>query len=179
MIIALAGRRIDAPGADPVRFPLANQKLVRERIKQFLIVKDASALVTSAACGADLLALESALGLGLRCRVVLPFAPARFRTTSVVDRPGDWGAVYDRVIDAVKQNDDLVVLGDAGTGQAAYSATNEAVLDQAQALARDASAPVLALIVWDQQTRAGMDASAAFADAARRRGIEIGQIATL
>ena len=60
MIVALAGRRIDAPGADAERFPLAAVELVRERLHNLLSEKGASTLVCSAACGADLLALAAA-----------------------------------------------------------------------------------------------------------------------
>jgi len=58
-----------------------------------------------------LIVLSEAGSLGLRRRVVLPFEPKRFRETSVVDRPGDWGTIYDQVIDQVETNGDLVVLG--------------------------------------------------------------------
>ena len=49
-----------------------------------------SVLVCSAACGADLIALQAAGRVSLRRRIVLPFEPSRFRDSSVVDRPGDW-----------------------------------------------------------------------------------------
>jgi hypothetical protein len=58
MIIALAGRRIDPPRADTPRFPLANMPAVRGRIHTLLVEQKAQGLVCSAACGADLLALE-------------------------------------------------------------------------------------------------------------------------
>ena len=72
-------------------------------------------VVSSAACGADLLALEQAGGLGLRRRVVIPFDRERFRAGSVVDRPGDWGGLYDSILDAVGAQGDLVVLRDLRT----------------------------------------------------------------
>ena len=90
-VVALAGRRIDLPEAQVPRFPLENVQEVGRRICEALYEMHAVALVCSAACGADLVALEQAKQLGLRRRIVLPFAPERFRETSVVDRPGDWG----------------------------------------------------------------------------------------
>src|SRR5947209_320182 len=95
MVIALAGRRIDAPNAETPRFPLENREKVGNRIRDFLAEHGATALVCSAACGADLLALEAAEELGLRRRILLPFAPDRFRATSVTDRPGEWGPLFD------------------------------------------------------------------------------------
>jgi hypothetical protein len=64
---------------------------------------------------------------------VLPFAPERFRITFVVDRPGDWGEVYDRVI--ADATGDLAVVppvtGDAGD---AYQAANVAIIREAEDL---------------------------------------------
>jgi hypothetical protein len=82
MIIALAGRRVDAPDSKSVRFPSTPENLetVRKRILDLLQTKDASALVSSAACGADLLALSAADTLGVRRIVVLPFERSKIRS---------------------------------------------------------------------------------------------------
>src|SRR5258708_23324677 len=98
MIVTLAGRRIDPLNAPVARFPVENSAEVREQLVHLLQEQGATALVCSAACGADLLGLEAAGTLGLRRRVVLSFAPERFRATSVTDRPGEWGPLYDRII---------------------------------------------------------------------------------
>jgi hypothetical protein len=60
MIIALAARRVDALDAKSARFPSTPESLeiVRQRILKLLQAKRASALVSSAASGADLLALS-------------------------------------------------------------------------------------------------------------------------
>src|SRR6266536_498138 len=135
MIIALAGRRIDIEGARPSRFPFANLEFVRQRLQDLLQNEAVTALVSSAACGADLLALSEASALGIRCRVVLPFDRVRFRETSVLDRPGDW-RFYDSLIDKVTSNNDLITLAATSDDERAYEATNRAILDEAQALGR-------------------------------------------
>ena len=109
-VIALAGRRIDAPETKSTRFPLSNVPMVRERLAALLAAEHAEALVCSAACGADLIALAEAERLGLRRRIVLPFSAKRFRETSVTDRPGEWGPLYDRLIAEAQAAGDLVVL---------------------------------------------------------------------
>ena len=81
MIIALlAGRRVDAIGAKRTRFspePEGGER-VRQRLHAMLISKGSIALVSSAACGADLLALEEAGPLGPSAqKIVLPFSRAR------------------------------------------------------------------------------------------------------
>jgi hypothetical protein len=77
MIIALAGRRVDPPDAKEHPFPgsASNIEVVRERIRTSLKNHGAQVLVSSAACGSDLLVLSEAGNLGLRRRIVLPFEP--------------------------------------------------------------------------------------------------------
>src|SRR3954466_8572785 len=124
-IVTLTGRRIDAPGSDTNRFPKAAVPAVRVRIRDEFTHLGATALVSSAACGADLIALEVAGELGLRRRIVLPFAEARFRETSVVDRGAEWGPVFDRILTEVKATNDVVTLRDGfGDDSAAYLAAN-------------------------------------------------------
>ena len=71
MIIALAGRRIDRKRAAQRVFPLENVAAVQQRVEDTLRRSGATTLVSSAACGADLVALEAAGALGIRRRVVL------------------------------------------------------------------------------------------------------------
>ena len=178
MIIALAGRRIDAPNAEMSRFPPENLELVRTRIRSVLQTKPAAVLVSSAACGADLIALEEAGALGVRRRIVLPFAPQRFRVTSVTDRPGNWGVIYDRLIQEVQCKGELVIL-DCADGSEAYTASNHAILDEAVRLARDSSEETVAMVVWDGLRRCKQDYTQAFADEARRRGLPIIEVKTV
>lgn len=175
-VIALAGRRIDAPRLAEPRFPLNAVPLVRERLAHLFFTERAEALVCSAACGSDLVALEEAERLGLRRRIILPFAPERFRETSVVDRPGDWGPAFDRLISVAAASGDLVVLAVAGgTDDAAYAAANAVIVRDATALARAARSPdeprrMIAAIVWEGSPREGSDATSGLRDIAVRAG---------
>lgn len=181
MIIALAGRRIDAPDADLPRFPLSNVDIVRGRLYKLLSEKEPAALVCSAACGADLLALSVAGDLGIRRRVVLPFAREQFRETSVVDRPGDWGSLFDTICDEVSDNEDLVILGCSKDDKAAYSAASTAILDEAvqlqTAVGKD-DQTILTVIVWEGSSRGEDDQTASFASEAGSRGFAIAAILT-
>ena len=179
-IVALAGRRIDAPGTEPPKFPLINVPLVRARLAEVLVAEGAEVLVCSAACGADLLALGEAERLGLRRRVVLPFAAERFRETSVVDRPGDWGPVFDRAINAALAAGELLVL-DVGDGEAAYAAANAAIIREAQTLAQAGEAPLrlFAVVAWEGAPREGKDATREFRDLAAASGFEERSVLTL
>ena len=179
MVIALAGRRVDAPNAKEARFPSEKLDVVKSRLHELFKRRQATVLVCSAACGSDLLALEAAGDLGIRRTVVLPYGPDIFRRTSVVDRPGDWGEPYEQIVDQVQKKDDLVILGYAEDDPGAYSATNLAILDYATKVAREATLPIAAVIVWDGKSRGKEDFTEQFRNEARSRGIEVVEVRTL
>jgi hypothetical protein len=175
-VIALAGRRIDAPETKPARFPLKSMPIVRERLAAMLAGEHAEALVCSAACGADLIALAEAERLGLRRRIVLPFPAKRFRETSVTDRPGEWGSLYDRLIAEAKAAGDLVVLSGTDDDDAAYAAANTTIIHEAEGLAQATSDGrpyrLVAVIVWEGSAREGTDASGGLLTLAKQAGFE-------
>lgn len=177
-IVAAAGRRIDAAGATSERFPLRNRDRVRGALSSVLAAAHASILVSSAACGADLLAVEAATALGIRCRVILPFAVHRFRASSVIDRPGDWGPLFDRVIAWATSKSDLVILGDAES-ENAYARTNAAILREGDALAAATGADRIALVAWDGASRGPDDLTEQFRIEATSRGWTITEVPTL
>jgi hypothetical protein len=179
MIVALVGRRIDAPNAAAPIFPLAAVPLVRERIGDLFRHQEATALVCSAACGADLLALEAARTLGIRRRIVLPFAALRFRESSVVDRPGNWGPLYDELINEASAQGDLVDLGFDATNDACYVAANQAIIDEAYSLANAARDAIIAVLVWNGVSRGESDITSGFGEAARARDWAVLEISTL
>ena len=180
MIIALAGRRVDAPDAKQPRFPSTPQNLeiVRNRILALLQAQGASVLVCSAACGADLLALSVAGSLGMRRRVVLPFDREKFRETSVTDRPGEWGSLYDRVLDEVEKKGDLLLL-QLTSGDEAYAEANHQILDEALSLGRKLQYPVTAVLVWDGEPRGEGDLTEDFAVNARNKSIPVAEVKTI
>jgi hypothetical protein len=177
-VVAVAGRRIDAPDADVTRFPLNNRERVRQLIASVLRSQPVSAVISSGACGADLLALDVARGAGIRRRVILPFAVDRFRESSVVDRPGDWGPLFDGLVADAAAHDDLVIL-EAGDGDQAFAATNLAILDEGERLATTTGARRSALIVWDGSARGGDDLTDQFRIEAITRGWAVEEIRTV
>jgi hypothetical protein len=180
-VVAIAGRRIDAPDAPSPRFPLAQAPAVREAIRAFLAREAATHIVTSAACGVDLIALEVAGELGLGRRVVLPVEAGRFRASSVVDRPGDWGPLFDAILGAARASGDLVIMREEGPADdALYAEANGVILDEALKLGREAGGDTFALALWDERPRGdGIDLTVDFIDQARRRGVPARSISTL
>ena len=66
MIVALAGRRIAAEDAYPVRFPSNHIEKVKKKLSSFFIASKPDYLVCSGACGADLIALDVAGKLNIK-----------------------------------------------------------------------------------------------------------------
>jgi hypothetical protein len=189
MVVALAGRRIDAPDAQRPRFPLANVDAVGKRLRTLLARLMPSAIVCSAACGADLLALDAARKLGIRRRIVLPFDAPGFRATSVVDRPGDWGALFDSLYEEARSRNDLVILShEEGGDQDAYAATTDRIVAEAFALlkgqggrrgAESSNDGPTAVVVWEGGSRGEGDLTAEFAELARKRGMRVVEVETV
>ncbi len=179
MIASLAGRRIDAAGARIERFPPAREGLVAERIATALTARGISILVCAAACGADLLALDAARRNGIAARIILPYAVEDFRRSSVADCGARWTTAFDRIVGEVPAKDRVRNLGLDVHDPKAYSKTNHAILDEGLALAANHRAGVVALVVWDGAIDGRTDYTAAFADAASARGIEVASIPIL
>jgi hypothetical protein len=173
---SLAGRRTDAPDSAP-RFPLANIALVRERLRELFQQHDCSALFSAGACGADIVAQELASELEIPAWIVLPFAPERFRETSVVDRPGDWGPRYDKLIASAARAGRLIAHNHLPGDDATYLAANEDILDAAVRFA--AGRELRAVIAWDGVPREGTDITQLFAQSAHTRGMPVHEILTL
>ena len=129
--------------------------------------------------GADLVALAQTEGLGIRRRIVLPFSPERFRASSVTDRPGEWGPVFDRLTrEAIKSSDLIVLEEEAPDDSAGYESANRRIIDEALRLTPPGRDP-MAVLVWEGASRGDDDLTAAFGRDAARRGFEVVHVPTL
>ena len=189
-ILVCAGRRIDAPDASPPRFPLGQIDQVSRQVEAVLREQRVTLVVSSAACGADVIVLELARRLGICFRIVLPSAPEQFRTSSVVDRPSsanwDWGVLYDQLVESAGKVGDLKILEGTPQGQLGYEAVNHALVREAITLGEQQSGragghglvQVRALMIWDGQPRGPQDLTLHFAEEARAQGLPILEILT-
>lgn len=181
-VLAFAGRRIDAPGTVPARFPPEMAAPLRTVIDALLAREEVEVVVSSGACGADLLLIDAAEARGLRARLVLPFAPETFRAASVTDRsdPEHWGARFDRAVARARAAGDLLDLDCAVQGGPAYAAATEAIVVEAAALAKGPPhRRGLAVIAVDHRPRTSTDASRDLAALATREGFELITLSTL
>jgi hypothetical protein len=173
-VIVEAGRRVDAVNATVARFPPQNVPEVRERIRRVLKNQKPIAVVSSAACGADLLLLAVAGEMHIARHILLPSKPEEFRVSSVTDRPGNWGELYSEALRSSK-----VEVLELPEGQEGYLETNLKLLDRAQALAKQEDTSVEALVVWNQESRGQDDVTAHFLQQAELRKIRVLQISTV
>jgi len=174
-VAVVAGRLIDHPQTPPRlrRFPPERADAVKTALRRAFIRYRIRTLIASAACGADLLALDVAGELGIRRRIVLPRAVRAFEKSSVRRCGGDWPAVYQAVVEAVRDAGDLIVLPRT---RSPYRAANLRLLDEARAEA--GRRRPLAIVVWDGP-RGAEDMTAHFRDEAERRGLDIVTIRTM
>lgn len=177
LIAVLAGRRPDAQDADAARFPIINLLKVKSRVLETLTNEGIKILVCSAACGADLLSLEAANQLGIDTHVFLPFSPEIFKQKSVIDRPGDWGRLYDMVVKEAKGKEHLYLLNYEANDNDAFFKTNEEMISFAKNLADGAG--VTSIVVWDGQPRGGGDSTQQFAEKSWQAGFRRIEIPTL
>ena len=190
-IVAFAGRRIDATDVKTPRFPLTQVDVVQKKIEELFLRDNVKTLTCSAACGADLIALQVAQKLGIHYRIILPFVSERFRVTSVMDRPctqeWNWGILFDQVVDIAQEKGELVVVETDEDRQTAYQSVNQAILNEAlqQGRIQAATVPlqeihqVQAVIAWDGHARGPGDLTLHFAQEARSRGLVVKEILTL
>jgi hypothetical protein len=176
-VITLAGRRIDEPDTALARFALEHVGVVRDRLASYFRAKQPSGLVCAAACGADLLALDTARHFDIARHVVLPFSPELFRARSVVDRPGHWGDLFDRVVADARQAGTLRIEALDPADASVFELANERILVRALALSGERS-QLRALVVWDGAPRPERDVTLAFANSARGLGLVVDEIST-
>ena len=173
-VLIEAGRRVDAPDAGTARFPPSNVPKVRKRIRELLVREKPTAVVCAAAFGADLLLLDVAGKMHIQQIVLLPSDPETFRQSSVADRPGDWGELYDHVLKTAK-----VEILKVPEGQEGYLQTNLMLLDHGEDLARARGVPAQALVIWNQKSRGSDDVTEHFLKQAKQRHIPVVEISTL
>ena len=156
---------------------------MRSNIKAALRRMGATTIVSSAACGADLLALDAARALGLRRRIILPYRAEWFLADSVTDRPGRWKFLYETLIAEARASGDLVTLTFPRGSDDAFRAANETILSEAQRLARQESrrnpAALGGLIVWEGAPRGPDDITAHLKERLEQAGARMEQALTM
>jgi class 3 adenylate cyclase len=98
-VVAFAGHMIDAPGRSVPRFPATLESAVKAAMGDHLARLHQPIVYTSAACGADLILIESALEIGAEVNIVLPFDRLDFVRTSVAIGGAGWVERFDSALE--------------------------------------------------------------------------------
>lgn len=183
MIAVLAGRRVDAADAPVARFPLKNVEKVKEKLQRLFTANNIDYLVSSGACGADLIALDVAGHLDISRKMVLPFGAETFRSSSVTDRPGNWGELFDTIHEELKKQSNVITLKYTQDDDEAYEKTNFDILNTADILfekSNDAGdEKKVAIIIWEGAPKDSNDTTDHFRKEAGKRGYQIEEINSL
>ena len=172
MIVVFAGRRIDDPSTKEVVFAIENIPVVRSRLQQFFMLHPVTALVCSAASGADLLALDIADSLGIQREIILPTNTSIFKQTSVIDRPGPWENLYKRLVETPDPLTRVLEL-QLPAGELAYAQTTIAIVKQGLQKASLTKKQIMGLVVWEGHEQAAPDYTADFIKEARNHQIPV------
>ena len=165
----MAGRRLDASKTQTVSFPSRSVDRVASDIAKLFDQLEVTMVVASAACGADVLALEAALLRGAEVRVVLPLGNEAFRSMSVTDRAPMWGQRYDRLIRYADAHGAIVAV--PGDGVDAFVNASRKILQLALTEGKALDAEAVAVAIWNLEPRAADDLTALFLDDARALGL--------
>lgn len=164
-VAVFVGHMIDRPERPSPRFPPQLEPAVRQAISDRLRQRNARIGYASAACGSDILFLETILELQGEAHVILPYDQEPFRQDSVeLIQGADWGGRYARVLQAAAEvqsaSEQRLV-----AGSVSYDYANILLYGLATIRAHRLETDLIPLAVWDG--RAG-DGPGGTADTVRR-----------
>lgn len=175
-VAAIAGRRPDEPGAAKSRFPSSAVPHVQRAIRELFSVERLERVVSSAAAGADLLALAAARELGIPATIVLPFDLPAFRKVSVADRGPVWARQFDEIVSG--SDADIVYVDEPfRSTEAAFRAVTTEIVVRSQLACPPGGSP-LAVAVWDGEPTGRADMTAFFISEATQRHFRVLQLST-
>lgn len=172
-VVVFAGHMIDRADRQTPRFPPELEPAVREAIRLRLKKIGSCVGYSSAACGSDILFLETLIENGCEAHVVLPYNVKQFMKDSVTIVPHtNWGARFKEVLTranevttASKQRID--------EGSMSFEYTNLLLQGLAQMKARQLETPVVPLAVWDQRVGDGLGGTASMMEHWQKRALTV------
>ena len=148
-LVIFSGHMIDAPDRRVPRFPLEKEEEIRKLLETQLEAMNAGIGFASAACGSDILFLETMLARGGTVHVVLPWPADEFVKTSVdLDGKGTWNKRFEAVLARAAS---IRILGQLYMPGSAigFEYCNLAVNGLARVFARSLDLEITPLAVWD------------------------------
>ncbi|HEX8071096.1 MAG TPA: tetratricopeptide repeat-containing protein [Pyrinomonadaceae bacterium] len=161
-VVVCSGHLLDAPGRAHPRFPAHLEAAVRERLRARLKELDAGIGYSSAACGSDILFLETMAELGGETNVVLPYNREQFVAESVEVLPGaGWRARFEAALERAAT---VTVASEQkiGEGGLSYEYCNLLLQGVGLMRAEQLDTGLVPLAVWDGRAGDGPGGTAAF-----------------
>ncbi|HEY6046922.1 MAG TPA: TRAFs-binding domain-containing protein [Pyrinomonadaceae bacterium] len=170
-VVVFTGHLIDRPDRKATRFPPELEPAVRAAIRARLKKMDAGFGYASAACGSDIIFLETLLDLGGEAHIVLPYDKKQFIDDSVNIGSGNWSERFERVL---QHANSVIVASNERLEEGAMSFEYANLLLQGLAYirARQLETKLMPLAVWDGQSGDGPGGTAAAIDNWRNAGLD-------
>jgi class 3 adenylate cyclase len=175
-LLLFTGHMIDRPERETARFPPELEGPAAGSIRQRIRRLRPAAGYASAACGADILFLESMLAERREFHVVLPVSPEEFLPSSVEFLPGgDWRRRFERVLATASS---VTAASDHASSDSAstFVYANLILSGMAALHARLLETELVGLAVWDGQRGDGPGGTASLVQHWQSRGLAVERI---
>jgi hypothetical protein len=141
---------IDRPGRAVPRFPQHLEPAVRQALRDRLSKYNLGFGYASAACGADILFLETLLESGGEAHVLLPYDRELFKRDSVEIIPNSqWGERYEQVLAKATQPVQIAWGQRSWAGSVTYEYANRMLQGLASIRAQQLDTELVPIAVWD------------------------------
>jgi class 3 adenylate cyclase/tetratricopeptide (TPR) repeat protein len=172
-VAVFSGHMIDRPDRARPRFPEAVANAVKKALKKILIGHHPGFSYSSAACGGDILFLESVQELGGEINLVLPFEADRFVDSSVAFFPGSpW---LERFRTAMGNAHSISIASEESSGNdgTIFEFSNLLMTGKAIERALRLETRVVPIAVWDGSPGDGRGGTAGLVEHWRAHGYQV------
>jgi len=171
-VVVFTGHLIDQPDRQATRFPAQLEPAVHAAIRSRLKKMDAGFGYASAACGSDIIFLETLMDLGGEAHIVLPYAEEQFIKDSVAVAPGNWTERFK----AVMKSANSVIIASSERleeGSMSFEYANLLLQGLADIRARQLETKLMPLAVWDGQKGDGPGGTSSAIENWQNAGLDI------
>jgi class 3 adenylate cyclase len=172
-VVVFSGHMIDRPGRPEPRFPAHLEAKVKAAVRDRLVELDGRVGFASAACGSDLIFLETVLELGGEIHVVLPYEAEHFIEDSVDIMPGaDWRSRFEGILGRAVE---VLVASEKQIdgGGLVFDYANRLLLGLAKIRANQLETVLAPLTVWDGGSGDGLGGTASIVELWRNSGAAV------
>lgn len=162
-IVVFAGHMIDKPGRRVPRFPPQLEAAVRDAIRNHLKELNVGLGYASAACGSDIIFLETILELGGEAHIVLPYNQGQFMEDSVeITSEGRWRERFNDVMQ--RASEVLIASEQRMEGGVPFEYANLLLHGLASIRAEQLETELIPLAVWDRKPGDGAGGTASIVE---------------